>query len=142
VASTGALITQLGVVACTLTYLFSLRHPDNASHDNINGSKQTSSMALTFVSLSCTVLNFTINLVGVSNVLTAARNAVRRVSEATRRFSENGARCTGARQERPYSARVVPERVELVMGGDELLKHGVTDAGYRHRTSVGGYEPN
>jgi hypothetical protein len=123
-ANVAHLLAELGIVACSLTYLFNLRNHYNAGQENINSPKLSNSIALTFVSLGTTLLAFAINLFGISKAVMAVRNAVHRVTEAARRVSTSGVKDKG--QEGRYSARVVPERVELMMVSDELCKRSVT----------------
>ena len=77
----------MGIAACTLVHFFNLQHPGNAARENFSLSQQRSSIGLTFASMATTLFTFTINLVGSSNALAAARQAVSgiaRMSGATR----------------------------------------------------------
>ena len=71
---------ELGIVACTLVHLYNLRHPGNAAREDFSSTTQNSNLGLTFTSLTTTLLTFTLNLVGTSKALAAARGAVARVS--------------------------------------------------------------
>lgn len=68
-------------MACTLVHLFDLQHPGNAAREGFILSQQRSSIALTFVTLATTLLNFTLNLVGISKALAAAAQTVARIVE-------------------------------------------------------------
>ena len=79
-----ALACELGIVACTLVQLFNLQHPDNAAREHLNMSEQQSSIGRTFASLAITLIISAFNLVGSTQALAAAQQAVRRVARTRR----------------------------------------------------------
>ena len=78
-----ALVCELGIVACTLVHVYNLRHPGNAAREDFSSNQQLNNLGLTFASLATTLFTFTLNLVGTTKALAAARRAVSTVSRTT-----------------------------------------------------------
>ena len=78
-----ALVCELGIVACTLVHVYNLRHPGNAAREDFSPTQQHNNLGLTSTSLATTLFTFTLNLVGTSTALAAARSALATVSRLT-----------------------------------------------------------
>lgn len=70
------MLSEVGVILCTLLHLFSLTHPANASGSD-SGSPVTE-MALAFISLGATLAGLVIVLVGTGKTLQAFRKVQHR----------------------------------------------------------------